>query len=551
MKIFRGLYLYLIFGFVFGAGAVFLSRPIVDDGSEDDLFNTNFGLWLAAQHAVVSDDFGRAAEFLGQIAGDVPQVVSAARGMLLFLDSGDVSEIRSVRGADRAIFNIINVAILSKDGKWREANRAFQRISPQFWAPLGIWSLVGSAGTSGSGNIKGAVAFIDKMPRVTQPWKDFQKGAVYAATKNPKTARRFFQSVPVSFLNLSDYHLVMSFYDRFGFKKELAELREQWNQNPGGAYMADADFSPDWSRYDSFQKMIAAGLIQKISHSGESMMGDTGLLALRVAQMLGAEPAVAGYYIGMYFYTNNSENYKRYWNPMISNPIYGPFVRMRIADRMAGKGEPVRALVKILRDHPLFLPALQNLWRREMSEGQGAMVMRALNRAIDAAVSSGAGENSLIMAYLLRARAHTSYMMGDLDLADDDLIKASDIAPLDGSIMAMRVRVWTARRENINEAYRFAISLVRAFPSNVENWGLLAMVIRQTEGDKQALELLERVAHVAEEASELFMVLGDLRLAAGNGKGARDAYQKALALSGDGLVIKSDIERRIRRLPRQ
>ena len=541
MKIFQRILPYLFFGFLFGAGIVFISSPLPDTDRDDGLFDTNFGFWLAAQHAVVSDNFGRAAEFLGRIEGDVPEIVGAARGLLLFLDSGNTSDIRAIQGLDRAIFTVINTAVLAKDSKWREANREFQGERTQFWAPLRIWPMVAV------GNRRGAIAFIDQMPRATNAWKDFQKGAVNAATGNPRTARRFFQAVPVSFMNLSDYHLVISFYDRFGFKKELEELQALWNQNPGGAYMAGVDFAPDWSKYDTYQKMIAAGLIQKVSHSGDVIMGETGLLALRIAQMLGAEStsarAAIGYYIGMYFYSNGSENYRRYWEPLKDNPIYGPFIRMRMAERLENRGEVTRALVKILREHPLFLPALQSLWRREMAVGRDYEIMRALNRGI-----AQANEHDLVMAYLLRARAHTHYLMGELDLAEDDLEKAADLAPLDGSIMAMRVRVWAARGENLNEAYRFAISLVRAFPSNVENWGLLAMVVRELEGEEQALELLERVAPVAEESSELFRVLGDLRLAAGNGKHAREAFQRALALSDDGLVIRRDIERRIRRI---
>jgi len=539
MKVFRQVWQYLVLGILFGAGVVFLLTPLPDMDQNNDLFNTNFGFWLAAQHAVVSDDFGRAAEFLGQIDGDVPEIVSAARGLLLFLDSGDTSEIRAIKGLDRAIFNVINVAVLAKDSKWREANREFRSEGSQFWAPLRIWSMVGS------NNRRGAIQFIDDMPRATSAWKDFQKGAVNAATRNPRTARRFFQAVPVSFMNLSDYHLVISFYDRFEFREELKELQALWNQNPGGVYMAEVDFAPDWSKYDTYQKMIAAGLIQKVSHSGGVAMGETGLLALRIAQMLGADEAAIKYYIGMYFYSNNSDNYKRYWEPLLDNPIYGPFVRMRMAERLESRSEVTRALVKILRDHPLFLPALQSLWRREMAAGRDHEIMRALNRGI-----AQANEHDLVMAYLLRARAHTHYMMGDLNLANDDLEKAADLAPLDGSIMAMRVRVWAAKGENLNEAYRFAISLVRAFPSNIENWGLLAMVVRELEGEKQALELLERVAPVAEDSSELFMILGDLRVAAGNGVRAREAYQRALSLADDGLVIRRDIERKMRRLPR-
>lgn len=150
-------------------------------------------------------------------------------------------------------------------------------------------------------------------------------------------------------------------------------------------------------------------------------------------------------------------------------------------------------------------------------------------------------------AYVLRMRAQSFYMTGRLDNAENDLIAASKIAPVDAGIMGLSARVWAAKRTRLDEAYRFAISLVKVFPSKIESWDTLAMVVYAKEGLEPALEILERVGRVAEECSEFFMHLGDLRMEAGSKMGAAAAYRKAIALSGDGLVIRAEVEQKLRK----
>jgi predicted RNA polymerase sigma factor len=118
---------------------------------------------------------------------------------------------------------------------------------------------------------------------------------------------------------------------------------------------------------------------------------------------------------------------------------------------------------------------------------------------------------------------------------------------MDAGTMGLVARAYAAQNKNIDEAYRYAVSLIRAFPANVESWNTLAVVVRAKEGDENALEILERVGRVAEDCSELFLHLGDLRAKAGLNIGAAQAYRKAIALSEDGMVIKKQVERKLKK----
>jgi tetratricopeptide (TPR) repeat protein len=542
------LWIYFLAGFSAGfSGARFWNPAVFSPGKKTAAISaeTRFGDWLAAQHAVFADDFEKAIEFLDGLDGVKSESVAAMRSMVVFLDTADVKNARDLKKLNVSAFRVINAAAMAKDGKWAELYGGFKNERSHTLAPFRIWSAVGS------GRLGSAVAFIDGMERANNSWKNFAKGCVYAAAKSPRMAKKFFDRVPMSFMNIGDYHLVMSFYKKHGFDDAAAELRKKWIGSPGGMFMADLDLGEDWGMYDSFRKMLAAGLVQNVSHGGEQGFSDSGLLVLRIAAMVGGESDSVNYYTGGYFYSAGSGNYKRYWDRLKDSRIYGPFVEMKIAEKDArseGASDEVvrkaaRGMEKILQRHPLFIPAMQKLWAMSMQAGRDGSMLRFLDRALGQDDVPDAGR-----AYLLKLRAHTFYLFGGYDDAEDDLAEASKLAPMDAGIMGLSARVWAARKKNLDEAYRYAISLVKAFPGNVENWDILAMVVFAKEGAAPAREILERIGRVAEECSELFVHIGDFRARDGEKMGAARAYEKAISLSGDGLVIKGEVERKLRKV---
>lgn len=499
--------------------------------------DSKFGNWLAAQHAIYVDDFEKAVGFMAPLENVKYSAVDSARNLVVFLESGKAPNIAGLKKGNAIVYKIVNATELAKQNKWKQIQKDFKNEKSLNLAPFRIWA------AAASGKPSSAVRIIDEYKIGSNGWRDFTKGAVYAATKNPKTAKKYFEKVSPSFLNLGDYHLVMSFYKKFGFDDAARNLRKQWVSSPGGMYMAGLDLGENWGDYDSLQKMLAAGLVQAVSHDGANGYSDIGLLSLRAAFALNGPKDSINYYTGGYFYNAGSDNCKKYWDKLDNNPIYEPFIRMKNVEKADNLRQSIRELDRILKRNPLFMPAIMKSWRQNMQNGRDYDAMRTINRALRHRDLPEDGR-----AYLLRLRAHVFLLTEEFDNAESDLEIAAKIVPMDAGIMGLQARVWAAQNKNLDEAYRYAISLVKAFPSSVEYWDVLAMVIWAKEGWQAALEILERVGRVAETTSSLFMHLGDLRLRAGFNIGAAQAYRKAIALSDDGLVIREEVEHKLEKM---
>ena len=120
--------------------------------------------------------------------------------------------------------------------------------------------------------------------------------------------------------------------------------------------------------------------------------------------------------------------------------------------------------------------------------------------------------------------------------------------PLDGEILALQAKIWAARGRNIEDAYDYAMTLIRQDPTDIMAWDTLGVVITVREGAAPALDVIVRVADVAASCSSLFEHLGDLYVALGDDRLARDAYLRAIDLSDDGLVIVPELQKKLRKL---
>ncbi|MDR1027440.1 MAG: hypothetical protein LBL46_03435 [Rickettsiales bacterium] len=516
---------------------------------ESSALDSKFGAWLAANHAVAVDDFTAAAGFMDDLKSVKYPGVAATRNLVQFLENGiiDAAAVRGLiagrGGAGTQAGQAWRFAVMTgaaKNGEWARIYKDYKSDRSRRYMPVRLWA------AAGAGRFNDALAIVNNYP-ASESWKSFARGALYAATKNPKTARKHFARVPTGFMNLGDYHLVMSFYAKYGFVDAAAALSREWVGSAGGMYMAGVDIKPDWSYYAGFQNMLAFSLIQNVSHEGEDFT-DSDLLALRAAAALGGNPDTTNYYTGMYFFWAGSENYKKYWGPIgpeaaVPNPVFAPFIEMKIAETAGNDRDLVRGLERLVRGNPLFMPGIVQLWKKNMQNGREYQTLRVLGRALKRPELPDGGRASL-----LRLRAHTEYLFGDLDAAEADLSDAAQLAPVDAGIMELQARVWAERGKNLDEAYRFAISLIKAFPHNICYWDAMAMVVRAKEGETETLEIMERIGRVAEECSSLFLHLGDLRARAGLFIGAGQAYRKAIELSDDGLVIREEVERKLRKL---
>ena len=178
-----------------------------------------------------------------------------------------------------------------------------------------------------------------------------------------------------------------------------------------------------------------------------------------------------------------------------------------------------------------------------MQNGNRRAALRVINTALDDEhLNDGA------RAFFLKSRAHIYYMFDNLDAAQDDLYDASQTLPLDGEILALQSKIWAAQGREIENAYDYAMMLVKQDPTDIMAWDTLGRVITVREGAQAALDVVARVAEVSATCSSLFEQLGDLYVAVDDYKLARDAYTRAIELSDDGLVVVPDVQKKLRKI---
>ena len=119
---------------------------------------------------------------------------------------------------------------------------------------------------------------------------------------------------------------------------------------------------------------------------------------------------------------------------------------------------------------------------------------------------------------------------------------------MDAEIISVQAKIWALQNREIENAYNYAMQLVKQNPADVLAWDTLGVVVKSREGVDAALELLERVGNVSGACSSLFVQLGDLYMGKGNKERARDAYQRAIDLSDDGLTVVPNVERKLRKI---
>ena len=189
----------------------------------------------------------------------------------------------------------------------------------------------------------------------------------------------------------------------------------------------------------------------------------------------------------------------------------------------------------------MFVPAINKLIAYDIQQGKKRAALKVVNMALD-------DENltKLGRAFFLKSRAHIYFVFGDIDKAQKDLKEASDVLPLDSEILALQAKIWAKEGREIEDAYDYAMTLVKQDPTDIMAWDTLGYVITVREGVQPALDVLVRVGEVSASCSSLFEQLGDLYIAVGDKKLARDAYLRAIELSDDGLVIVPNIQKKLR-----
>ena len=507
-----------------------------DNASINNIYpTTKYGAFLAAQHAIYVNDFENAAKFSAELKDVNYTIVQNTKFISEFLSGKMPEEVEILKDEKATAFRLIYDAYLLTKDNWKELYNRHKKDESALAAPLRIWSSVATE------HEKDALKFIDDLP-TNNSWKDFVRGQIYAEKGNAEKAAEYFAKVHVDFMNINDYLYVMSFYRHNNMTDAENALRDSFTARPGGMFMSDYNNVPDWSLYSGYKNALAFSLIQNVSHTQIMMYSDLAILLLRFAQITGpsfdAENDAINYYLGQFFY-NNAGDYKKHFKQLEPESPFYLFSVLRIAE----KNGDIRTLERAVKKNPLFVPAVNKLIAYHIQNGNKRHALKIINMALE-----HENLNEVGRAFFLKSRAQIYYVFDDLDKAQADLHEASVVLPLDSEILSLQAKIWAAQNREIENAYDYAMMLVKQNPTDIFAWDTLGYVVAVRESPEEALSLLSRVGEIAMTCSSLFEQLGDLYMKTGNKKLARDAYIRAIELSDDGLTIVPELKKKLRKV---
>lgn len=532
-KFYIGVFLCVI---IFCAGV--LGQKVMDfyssrSGYGEAVFDTDFGNFLAAQHALSINDFNAAAEMAGAIKAD-NKTVADMRIMTDFFNGRLPKNAETFKDSKDLVHGLIYDAFLIQKDDWKSVYNRHIKDTTVLASPLRIFSGVKR------GKIKETLKFIDSL-QTNDSWKAFVKGQVAVLNNDIETASKEFAKVHPDFMNINDYLYLMSFYKKNGMLEDMKILHGDFTARPGGMYVLDYPDIPDWSNYDGYKNNLVFALIQSISHTQIMIYTDLPLLFLRFAQTISNEANMdaINYYLGQYYF-HNTGDYKTCFNRIGKTSPFYLFSQLNVAERDAD----FRGVKKIVHDNPLFVPAIQLLVREYIKNGDKHGALSVLNRALKHEKLPDEGR-----AFLLKQRAYVYLVFNDAKPAQEDLYDVKIISGnMSADLMALQARAWIVRNRNLDDAYNYAMSLIKNNTSDVYAWTLAAQVVAKKESVDNALEILESVSASGANLSVLYDVLGDLYNAQGEKEKALRAYNQALDLSDDCMIVVPNVQKKIRKL---
>ena len=151
--------------------------------------------------------------------------------------------------------------------------------------------------------------------------------------------------------------------------------------------------------------------------------------------------------------------------------------------------------------------------------------------------------------HYLKQKIHVNLMFDDVNAAQKNMSEIKEIdTNITPDIMLLQARIWEKQNRNLEDAYNYAMTLIKMNTSDVNAWDILGLIVDKKEGVENGLEILERVGAVGVNTSSIYEHLGDLYAKWGDKERALRAYNQALDLSEDCLVVVPTIKKKIRKL---
>lgn len=508
-----------------------LNKTSVGQGGE--VFETDFGSYLAAQHALYINDFESAAKMISAIKTDNKNIVQA-QNLTDFFGGKMPKNPETFKDSKDLVERLIYDAYLIQKDDWKSVYKRHNKDSSVLAAPIRIFSGIKTK------NPKDTAKFIDSI-KADKNWKSFVRGQVAVLNNDIDLAAKEFAKVHPEFMNVNDYLYLMSFYKENGMTEDMEILRNDFLAKVGGMYMLNYTDIPDWSNFAGYKNNLVFSLVQTVSHTQIMIYTDLSLMFLRFAEIIsdGKNMDMINYYLGQYYF-HNAGDYETSFNAIDkSNPLY-LFGKLKVAE----KNKDMRAIEKIVRENPWFVPAVQVAGRNSIKNGDKSHALSIINRALDKADLPVEGK-----LYFLRQRAYVYAMFGDAERAQEDL---DDIRAIDNTLspdlMSLQARVWAMQGKNLEEAYKYAMTLIKFNTSDIAAWDLLSVIVEKTEGVENALEVLERVGEIAPTTSSVYEHLGDFYSKQGDKARALKSYQRAIDLSDDCFIVVPNVRKKIRKL---
>ena len=496
--------------------------------------DTDFGAFLATQHALYVNDFATASAMMKNVHSDL-DIVKGCKGIAEFFGGNIPENVDSMKDDKELITRMIYDAYLIQKNDWKSLYQRHNKENSIVFAPLRIFSSVKQ------GKTKEALNFIDSL-KTNKSRKAFLRGQIALLNNDKDKAAKEFAEVHPDFMNVNDYLYLMSFYKENGMTEDMDILRNDFGANPDGMFVLTWQDIPDWSNYSGLKNNLVFSIVQTVAHTHIMFFTDLSLMLLRFAESIsdGAEKNAINYYLGQY-YIYNSGDYEKSFNKIPKNhPLY-LFGRMKIAEKTGDFKE----IEKIAYKNPLFINASKAVIIENIKKGRESDALLVIHRALRHKDLTNMGR-----AYFLKQRANVYLMFNRPKRAQKDL---DEVLKLDdrmlSDVLLLQARIWAQQDKNLEEAYDYAMTVVKRNTSDVVAWGIVGVLVDKREGIDEALSLMERVGEISYGTkSSLYEHLGDLYMKKGYKEKAKKAYSHALDLSGDGLVVIPFVEKKLRKL---
>lgn len=501
-------------------------------GQAGTVVDTDYGSFLAAQHALYVNDFDAASKMINSVKTDNKNVAEIKK-LTDFFGGKMPENAESLKDSKDVVNGLIYDAFLIQKDDWKSVYKRHNKDGSVLSAPIRIFS------GSKTGNPKDTAKFISSI-KADENWKSFVRGQIAVLNNDIDTAAKEFAKVHPEFMNVNDYLYLMSFYKNNDMVEDMKILRDDFVAKVGGMYMLQYEDVPDWSNYDGYKNNLVFSLIQTVSHTQIMIYTDFSLMFLRFAEIIsdGNYQDAINYYLGQYYFHNNGDFATSFNKISKSNPLY-LFGQLKIAEN----NKDIRALEKVVRQNPLFVPAVQVIGRESIKRGDKSLALSVINRALKQKGLSDQGR-----VYFLKQRAYVYIMFGDAKRAQKDLDVVRDMEyKMTPDYVALQARAWTLQDKNLDNAYDYAMSLIKMNTSDISAWDLLSQIIEKKEGVANALEILERVGEIT-PTSAVYEHLGDFYKKQGDKERAKKSYMRALDLSDDYLIVVPHVQKKIRKL---